>query len=83
MIKNDNETDSAKLEEAIEKKKESCLPKKTIEIILGGAQLNVELGDVVAGRERITGFYTVERIYRKILRIDNEKNKITLSHEVK
>lgn len=83
FIKSENETDSAKLLEAIEKKKESCLPKKLIEIILGDAQLNVELGDVVAGRERITGFYTTGRIYKKILRIDNDKNKITLNHEVK
>ncbi len=83
LIQSENETDTAKLREQIVKKGKDNIPKKTIEINLNETELNVELGDKVSGRERITGFKMTGEIYKKILRIEKERNKITLKHEVK
>ena len=44
-------------------------------------EINVELGDIVGGRERITGITMKSPISRKIVKISNDKLKI--SYEVK
>ena len=42
---------------------------------------NVELGDIVGGRERITGIVMAKPISKKIVKITN--NKLKISYEVK
>lgn len=44
-------------------------------------EINVELGDIVGGRERITGIVMAKPISKKIVKITN--NKIKISYEVK
>lgn len=44
-------------------------------------EINVELGDIVGGRERITGIVMAKPISKKIVKISNDKLKI--SYEVK
>lgn len=83
IITSENETDTAKLVEQITKKAKDNMPRKTIEMNLNETELNVELGDKVSGRERVTGFEIKGEIFKKILRIEKQKNKITLNYEVK
>ena len=44
-------------------------------------EINVELGDIVGGRERITGIVMAKPISKKIVKITN--NKLKISYEVK
>lgn len=53
---------------------------KSMQIDFAEAELDVDLGDIVAGRDRITGFYAKTRIYKKVVRF--EGGSATISHEV-
>ncbi len=93
-IPNDSETYTHKLDypnaESEEKLKAAMVKifnenKKSIntKIDFSGARLpNVELGDIVASRDRLTGIYAKQKIIKKIYKINNS-GRVELRYDVK
>lgn len=72
------EDDPVKLEEDGRKKLKELQNYKKIEMAID--DIDVEIGDIVGGRERITGIYLKKPVIRKILNLEN--GNITIDYKV-
>lgn len=73
-----SEDDPAKLEEDGREKLKELQNYKKIEMAID--DIDVEIGDIVGGRERITGIYLKKPVIRKILNLEN--GNITIDYKV-
>lgn len=69
-----NETDKNKMMEEGKSKLEEMLDSTTLEITI--QDIEVGVGDIVGGRERITGLYMKQPISEKILKLSNNEYSI-------
>lgn len=76
-----NEEDEEKLESDAKKKFKELLQGTTTKATLDTDRINIDIGDIVGGRERITGVSVQSPVVRKILKISN--GEMTVEYKLK
>ena len=63
------------------KKLQELMNVTTFEMDVGKLNINIEIGDIIGGRDYVTGLYTKKPIVKKIYRFSNEEESLEYSLE--
>lgn len=80
FFESENQSDAEKLAEDVEKKLKEAQGTHKVDADFSGEMITADLGDTVAGRDRITGTYVKSKISKKTLHIEN--GITTIKYEV-